>query len=330
MKQLLILIALIFSIRLAQADRLFAIPENGKWGFINHAGDVKFTPQFDEVGARAEKIWPVRVDQKWGFVSEESESLFVTPRFDKVGFFSEGLCFAQSGAKWGVVGKNGVWQIGPRYSFEKFLIVPPHFTEGIAAVSISQSEVNKNSYAGEWGFIDRRGQWLLKPQFVSAEPFSEGMAEVSRLVKFDPQDGWMRREDDGKFTFVIAPKADLMAFYEPFMEGLAAVESSKNQKRVVGFVDKNGKWAIEPQFTGILGYNFQNLNLGFKDGLALVAKGTTKEDAGIGWIDKSGKWVIGPKFKGGGMAFVHGLTPVAILKDGKQIGGFIDTKGDAK
>jgi hypothetical protein len=327
MKKFFLLTFLVCYAQLAHADRLFAIPENGKWGFINKSGNIKIRPQFDEVGVRSEKIWPVRVGKKWGFVSEETENVSVAPRYDKVAFFNEGLCFAQSGPKWGVVGKNGVWQIGPRYTFENYLTIQPHFSEGVAAVSISQTEVNKNNYDAEWGFIDRRGRWLQKPQFARAEPFSEGMAEVIRYVNFEPQSGWVKNEN-GKFTFVAAPKSEGMAFYEPFLDGLAAVETSINRKRAVGFVDKSGKWAIEPKFMAILGYNFQDLSLGFRDGLALVVKGTTKEDVGIGWIDKSGKWAIEPKFKGGGAAFADGLAPVAILENEKQIGGFIDKAGN--
>jgi sensor histidine kinase regulating citrate/malate metabolism len=43
------------------------------------------------------------------------------------------------------------------------------FKEGLAAV---------NS-AGEWGYIDKAGQLVIKPEFNSAYEFSGGIAEVS-------------------------------------------------------------------------------------------------------------------------------------------------------
>ena len=64
-----------------------------------------------------------------------------------------------------------------------------------------------------------------------------------------------------------------------------------------GYIDKNGKVVIEPQFD----YAYP-----FSEGLAHVNK-----DAKYGFIDKSGKVVIEPQFDEAG-AFSEGFARVAI------------------
>ena len=64
-----------------------------------------------------------------------------------------------------------------------------------------------------------------------------------------------------------------------------------------GFIDKNGKVVIEPQFGG---------TYGFSEGLAQVEK-----DGKYGFIDKSGKVVIEPQFDYAS-DFSEGFARVAI------------------
>jgi WG containing repeat len=48
------------------------------------------------------------------------------------------------------------------------------FSEGLAAVAINSSGDQK-----KWGFIDRQGEWIIKPQFQSANSFDGGLAAVN-------------------------------------------------------------------------------------------------------------------------------------------------------
>ena len=42
-----------------------------------------------------------------------------------------------------------------------------HFSEGVAAVRIGDEE------SGKWGFIDKTGKMVMKPQFDEAECFKK-------------------------------------------------------------------------------------------------------------------------------------------------------------
>ena len=68
----------------------------------------------------------------------------------------------------GFVNPAGQWAIPPnpsRFSWAD------DFHEGLA---LARSEATGNKL----GFIGRRGQWVITPQFDWAEPFSEGVAAV--------------------------------------------------------------------------------------------------------------------------------------------------------
>jgi len=69
-----------------------------------------------------------------------------------------------------------------------------------------------------------------------------------------------------------------------FSEGLAAVRIGDEETGKWGYIDKTGKFAVNPQF---------DWALGFSDGLAAVRIGdvaTTK----WGYINKTGRFVWGP------------------------------------
>jgi hypothetical protein len=66
----------------------------------------------------------------------------------------------------------------------------------------------------------------------------------------------------------------------PFSEGLAVV--SQNWKQ--GFIDRSGKFVIEPEF------DWTSLKHVFSEGLAVFAVGGK-----LGFMDRSGKTVIAPQ-----------------------------------
>ena len=72
-----------------------------------------------------------------------------------------------------------------------------------------------------WGYIDRQGKWVVKPQFQNAESFSDGLGcvSVSTPGAKNPNGtkvGYINKKGE----FVIPPKFD---YGNPFREGVAAV-----------------------------------------------------------------------------------------------------------
>ena len=135
-----------------------------------------------------------------------------------------------------------------------------NFSEGLAKVRVFDEKTEK------WGYINKQGKLVIKPQFEIAENFSEGLA-IARMS--GGRSGYINKS--GKFVLHFGGRT--------FSEGLAAVIDD-NEKW--GFIDKTGKFAIQPQFEYV-----EN----FSEGLASV-----KINDKSGYIDKTGKLVIPAQF----------------------------------
>lgn len=126
--------------------------------------------------------------------------------------------------------------------------------------------------SGKWGYLDPNGEVVIKPQFDWAISFHEGLA----LVQVGELWGYIDRT--GKI--VIEPK---FGWAQSFSEGLAGVREQFNS---YGFIDKSGNWIIEPQFNWVSE---------FKEGFALVApEGDRDAQEKMGYIDRTGKFIWKP------------------------------------
>ena len=100
-----------------------------------------------------------------------------------------------------------------------------------------------------------------------------------------------------KFNLYVLPEGIRWSKDLKFSEGLACV----NVGGKYGYIDKTGRFAIEPQFS---------FAENFSDGLALFSD----EKGGLGYLDKKGKVVIKPKYEWA-RGFSEGLAAVC-LKNG--------------
>jgi hypothetical protein len=183
----------------------------------------------------------------------------------------------------------------------------------------------------KWGYINKKGEYVINPQFKDAEFFRNGLAKVE---SFDGKTGYI--SEDGKYkipakykdgtpfkdglAFVVSDggyptcidKSDAIKFQLKqakyafcFTEELAMFVTSGDK---FGFVDKSGKVVVNPQFESARP---------FSEGLAAV-----RQKKKWGFIDKSGKIVINPQFD----VVLDFHAGKAVFFNGKQC-GFIDTKG---
>lgn len=179
---------------------------------------------------------------------------------------------------------------------------------------------------GKWGFIDTKGQIVIKPQFDWAISFHESLA----LVQIGELWGFIDRT--GKV--VIEPKFKEAA---NFSEGLARVgiydkdyvwenTNIPNGKIYWGFIDKQGNWAIEPT----IDYVFNDFN----GGMSLVKRNVSKADeiiSEIYFIDRHGHklWILDSWYI---TRFNDDVMIIAVGENekGRDIFSFIDRTGRRK
>jgi len=216
------------------------------------------------------------------------------------------------------------------------LIFGPFFWSNVPkqyCIQVADLEIERQD--GKLGFVDRTGNWVIRPQFEYASPFANGLASAVQDGKrgfIDRTGNWVIRPQfefggsaftanglasavqDGKFGFidrtgnwVIRPK-----FYgaSRFANGLASAQQDGNGFKY-GFIDRTGNWVIRPQFE-FTDYFAEN-------GLAAVV-----QNGEGGFINRTGNWVIRPQFEQVRSFAENGLAHVK--QDGKW--GYIDRTGN--
>lgn len=179
----------------------------------------------------------------------------------------DSLTRAKKNGKWGFLNSSGSFVIAPQFDWVS------HFSEGLAAVLIKR----------RYGFIDKSGAFVIPARYKDAGDFSEGLARVKiGGATIYPYGATLTNRKDNKWQFidksgntVLQIKADEVS---DFSEGLAAARIIKSNRYLLcGYLDKQGGWAIAPQF----------------ERCEPFSRGTAKviQNAKWRWIDKQGKVV---------------------------------------
>jgi hypothetical protein len=208
------------------------------------------------------------------------------------------------------------------------LLISPQFK---AACFFSSHLAYVRDQEGLVGFIDERGEWVIKPKYFDSLGFWAGWASVAQVKKPDQTLKW------GVIDTLGATKIDfLFDFIGPFNNGLARAQIDGKW----GYINIEGKWSIEPTYdwagdiidgiarvqtvtsnleTGyiridnlsglscpiaIQGGNRLTLGEDFSEGLAAV-----KQDDLWGYINQEGQWILKPQFVEAG-DFIGGQMPV--------------------
>ena len=288
---------------------LWPVKQGNKWGYIDKTGRLIIPFKFDAAADFSEGLADVEIKEKTGYI-DQTGKFVIPPRFlsgfpfssgmalviirrfekdkyhmnqlgyiDRSGklviqrqealdskslhvtykelFFSEGLVRVEQNDKVGFIDKAGQQVIPPRYDDADL------FSEGLAAVTI----------AGKRGYIDRSGKVVIPPQFESAGPFSEGLAPA-----FTDSEGKQGGYIDKSGQLVI--KGEEFDEARNFSEGLAAVRGKNNK---YGFIDKTGKFVIQPQFHHVGD---------FSEGLAAVEPVDADWPGNLAYINHNGQIVI--------------------------------------
>jgi len=193
----------------------------------------------------------------------------------------------ENGDEFQYIDKEGKIVINPQFSSATV------FRDGIALVRTTGDKAL-------WGFINEDGKYIIPANFKEATVFSEDLAWV---VAENGAPTAINTKGEVKITLQDAESVKI------FQEGLAAFSVTQDSDLKWGFVDKDGKVAISPQFSA---------TGNFADGKCAVRN----KDGKWGYIDSEGKIVISFQFDEA-EKFVDGQAAVEF--DGKA--GAIDEAG---
>jgi len=285
-----------------------------KSGFINRQGKLLFMLK-DNYRWHSFSDGLFKLKEKCTYIDTRGNTILTTG-FKYCDSFSEGL------AKFSLPDKCIGKKFHPGYEgyFDKTgkIILEPDnyiahpFSEGLARIDVGGKygitcplgRGQLYSYVnGLYGFINKKGTIVIKPQYIRAKDFSEGLAAV-----------WSNKT--GRSGFINKKGEVVIPFkywlVRSFKNGLAQVTeiSGKNSK---GFIDKKGNYVVQPVYRMAADH--------FSEGLAWVMTET-----GIGFVDRKGKFVIKPRRFGSCGNFSEGLCPASAMHKW----GYLDKAGQWK
>lgn len=219
--------------------------------------------------------------KKSGYKWSDGREWYVKPKWYDVRDFSEGRgAVAKKYGKWGFVDTLGVEIIKPQFCTTK------DFHCGRAAVKLKKDN--------NWGYIDSVGNMVIMPNLREADDFINGMASVcndkGEWGVIDRNGNWLTEAypfemhlsvlNDSTYLYKTPmgiilshqkEKIDILtdcSRIKQFCEGLAAAKSVKNG--LWGFINEIGEWVIEPQFAGAGDFNENAVFVAKHDGFVRV------------------------------------------------------------
>jgi hypothetical protein len=274
--------------------------EDGRWGYVNYKGRKKIETIFaNQPSLFYEGMALVHnMDGTYDFINRKG--IDMGRSFKYATRFEGGVACVVEEDKHPVIINRNMEVIARLDSIEKV----SGFYEGLAAFMNNKDK---------WGFINAKGETVIKPVYDNVGFFNEGLALVEKKTEeFDSTKnekktritmGYINRKGDEVIR--LNDKFDDLS---SFSEGMAAY--SDGPAWGWGFINKKGKKVIRAKA------EWDDVTL-FQNGFSSV-----NNDGNWGLINKRGKIVIKPRYYHS-LSFSNGLAGVDI--DDKI--GFINSKG---
>ena len=134
-----------------------------RWGYINQSGHWVVAPMLENARSFSDDgLARFQQDGRWGYVNTAGETV-IAAQFEEARAFACGLAAVRVGKdQWRFIDLAG------EFAFDKvFFAVGDFSPAGLAAAAESRKKMLA-------GYIDRTGQWAIKPQFKTSLAFSAG------------------------------------------------------------------------------------------------------------------------------------------------------------
>jgi hypothetical protein len=174
---------------------------DGSWGYVAGSGEVLVEPTLQEARSMTEDgIARYKKDGKWGFLRADG-SYLSPPEYTEVSHFSHGLAAVKEGDTWHYIDASGKRAFAGDFAQSQGFSAPGVAPvakkaqgrlgfinrQGEWVVKPSYDELRRSSKAGhfaarvnqKWGIVDSSGKWIVDPQYYQFGYFDEGgIAEI--------------------------------------------------------------------------------------------------------------------------------------------------------
>lgn len=189
-------------------------------------GALVIGPRFDSAGEFSEGLAPVSIKGRFGYIDLHG-SFVIPPKYYAAAPFKDGVALVSTSKP---VTPLGTGEYGLR-AFARFTYVDksgkeirsPFSAQYVGNFSDGRAAVKPGVLlggCGKGGYLDKKGQWAIKPQFDEVRDFSEGLAAVNRGSKCHVGGKWGYIDKDGRFIIPLQ-----FNYAGNFRNGHACVES---------------------------------------------------------------------------------------------------------
>ncbi len=221
-------------------DGYAVVEQNDKWGIINKRGEFTVKPTYERIGKMREGAASFTIAKKSGLMAANG-TILVPPKYDHLSPPKDGWCIVKSKDRYLFIDTKGKVVFDPI----KIGNIAWEFNEGVTPIRVQVRKARgKRKASYRWGYIDKKGKMIIKPKYVRAHRFSEGLASVETDMRM----GFLFGYADAKGKLVIKPQ---WHHTEEFSEGLAVVKVGEK----FGFIDRTGAIAIEAKYDSVTGFS---------------------------------------------------------------------------
>lgn len=215
------------------SDGLISVKTGIKAGYLDATGKVVVPLKYQQVFDFHDGLARVMADNKFGVIDKTGQFV-LPPEFREVANISEGLIFASKDKDVFAFYDRQGNQVVPDtkgYFNPQCYSCGRVFRDGLY-------RVRENNEDQLYGYLNRKGEVAIAPQFEAAQDFQNGLA----LVRIDGLFGFV----DTTGTFAIEPQFQhAQQFYGN------STWARKTKDSPYGMIDKTGNYLVEPQFKNI-------------------------------------------------------------------------------
>lgn len=281
----------------------------GKSTLVSYKGERLTNLEFDYLGDYEDDMWRVRINnQGYGFLNKEHK-IAVPLKYQYADDFCNGYAAVHNGKEWLYMDKKGNEIYLHNNKYKRL----GSFSDGLARVStLSWMDLAYHSDygedAGNWGYVNEKGEEVIKPQYIYAFDFYNDRAIVVK-GKWTRDKKWDNECNQGKYwtedelwgVIDKTGKEIIPCIYDEIKEFINndySVCEEYYQVHVGGW--KDGKWAIiDRNGNFVTDPIFEEYSYDYCNGMMTYYKEATYDkDSPQGVYDlKTNKILFEPKFE---------------------------------